>query len=198
MKTFDEIGITAERDHVARLIGADGKRLAKEVAEAVGKRIDNDRAEAVDQRSGAVYDEINTNPKPISGVRPLLLALTDAELPWAIATSSRREQTTVSVAALKLPRPPRIVDGSHVEHAKPAPDLLLLAAQNLRTAPRTTWYVGDATWDMLACTAAGMVGIGVAYGAVSGNDLREAGARVVTTHRSILADLRRRGVLGRD
>ncbi|HUR17087.1 MAG TPA: HAD-IA family hydrolase, partial [Candidatus Limnocylindrales bacterium] len=195
LKTFEEIGVKAEHDHVARLIGADGKRLAKEVAQAAGKRIDDDRAEGVDKRSGEIYDEINTNPKPIAGVRQLLLALSASNLPWAIATSSRREQTTVSVAALKLPTAPRIVDGSHVKNAKPAPDLLVLAAQQLRTPPATTWYVGDASWDMLAAKAAGMIGIGVAYGAVRGDGLREAGARVVTTHRSILADLRRRGAL---
>ena len=118
-----------------------------------------------------------------------------SSLPWAIATSSRREQTTVSVAALRLAGQPRIVDGSHVEHAKPAPDLLLLAAKQLRTAAKSTWYIGDATWDMLASYAAGMIGVGVAYGAVTGDELRDAGARVVTTHRSILADLRRRGAL---
>lgn len=195
LRTFEEIGIKADRDHVARLIGADGKRLAKEVAQAAGKRIDNDRAEAVDKRSGAIYDEINKNPKPITGVRPLLLALSESRLPWAIATSSRREQTTVSVAALRLPAAPRMVDGSHVQQAKPAPDLLLMAAHQLRTPPATTWYIGDATWDMLASTAAGMVGLGVAYGAVSADALRDAGAHLVTTHRSILADLRRRGSL---
>ena len=38
---------------------------------------------------------------------------------WAIATSSRKEQVATSVAALGLMQAPRIVDASHVEHAKP-------------------------------------------------------------------------------
>lgn len=195
MQVFAEIGIPADREHVARLIGADGKRLAKEVANVANRHIDDDRAEAIDKRSGAIYDELNTDPRPIAGARALLLALCRSALPWAIATSSRSEQVRASVDALKLPERPRIVDGSHVEHAKPAPDLLLLAAEQLRTPPSRCWYVGDATWDMLAARAAGMIGIGVPYGVASKSDLLNAGARTVTMFRSLQAELNRRGLL---
>jgi HAD superfamily hydrolase (TIGR01509 family) len=192
MRTFAEAGIPADRTHVARLIGSDGKRLAREVAEVAGRHIEDERAEAVDKRSGTIFDELNTNPRPIPGARPLLLALSRSSLPWAIATSSRREQIGRSVDGLKLPSQPRIVDGSHVKHAKPAPDLLLLAAEQLRVPVGQCWYVGDSTWDMLASRAAGMIGIGVPYGAVPGSDLSSAGASAVTTFRTLLADLRRR------
>lgn len=195
MRVFVEARIPADRGHVARLIGADGKRLVREVAEVAGRHMDDARAEAMDKRSGAIYDELNTNPRPITGARPLLLALGRSALPWAIATSSRREQVGTSVDALDLPSQPRIVDGSHVEHAKPAPDLLLLAAEQLRVPAPRCWYVGDSTWDMLASQAARMVGIGVPYGAVSGADLSKAGASVVTTFEELLADLGRRGLV---
>ena len=129
MQTFAEARIPADREHVARLIGADGKRLAKEVGSVAGVRIDDQRAEAIDKRSGEIFNEFNTDPRPIYGARAMLLALGQSRLPWAIGTSSRPEQVRKSVAALRLPRPPRIVDGTHVAHAKPAPDLLLLAAE---------------------------------------------------------------------
>ena len=196
LATFAEVGVPAEREHVARLIGADGKRLAREVAEVAGRHLDNSRAEAIDRRSGEIYDRLNTDPRPLPGVRALLTALSDSDLPWAIATSSRREQVGASVDALRLPRPPLIVDGSNVEHAKPAPDLLLVASQRLGTPARRCWYVGDSTWDMEACRAAGMIGLGVPYGAVSAAALRRAGAAAVATHRSLRADLRRRGLIG--
>ena len=196
LQVFEEVGLPADRMHVARLIGADGKRLAKEVAEVAHKHLDDARAEAVDKRSGEIYDELNTNPRPIAGARPLLLALSKSTLPWAIATSSRRQQVGASVKALKLAGEPRIIDGSHVEHAKPAPDLLLLAADELETPPHTCWYVGDATWDMLAARAATMVGIGLPYGAVSRKDLLNSGAQVVSSHRGLHAELHRRGLVG--
>jgi HAD superfamily hydrolase (TIGR01509 family) len=196
LQVFEEIGLPADRMHVARLIGADGKRLAREVAEVAHKHLDDARAEAIDKRSGEIYDELNTTPRPIAGARPLLLALSRSTLPWAIATSSRRQQVGASVTALKLSRAPRIIDGSHVEHAKPAPDLLLLAAEQLETPPHRCWYVGDATWDMLAARAATMVGIGLPYGAVSRKDLLNSGAQVVSSHRGLRAELSRRGLIG--
>jgi phosphoglycolate phosphatase-like HAD superfamily hydrolase len=99
---------------------------------------------------------------------------------WAIATSSRAEQVVASIGALGLSDPPRVVDGSRVAHAKPAPDLLLLAAEELGVAPRDAWYVGDSTWDMRAAVAAGMTPIGVLAGAaVSADDLQEAGAAAI-------------------
>ncbi len=114
---------------------------------------------------------------------------------WAIATSSRAAQTRVSVAALELPEPPLVVDGSHVEHAKPAPDLLLLAAERVEERPSTCWYVGDSTWDMRAAVAAGMVAVGVTYGAADESDLIDAGADVVTSLGELESELRDRGLL---
>jgi phosphoglycolate phosphatase len=196
MEVFSEVGIRAEREHVARLIGADGKRLAREVAEVAGKHIDDDRAEAIDKRSGEIYDQLNVNPRPIAGARPLLMALANSSLRWAIGTSSRPEQVKASVASLKLASEPRITDGSHVEHAKPAPDLLLQAAEQLKVAPADCWYVGDSTWDMLAARAAGMVRVGVAYGVASKSELLNSGAQVVTSHRALLSDLQMRRLVG--
>ena len=69
-----------------------------------------------------------------------------------------------------------VIDGSDVEHAKPAPDLLLKGAHQLGVAPGAAWYVGDSRWDMLAAVAAGMTAIGVASGATSEADLAAAGA----------------------
>ncbi len=177
------------------MIGADGKKLAREVSAAADRELTADEEEQFDRRSGEIYDNLNTEPRPLPGVRALLDALTESGLPWAIATSSRREQVVTSVKALHLRKPPVIVDGTHVKHAKPAPDVLLLAAERLSIKPAECGYVGDATWDMLAARAAGMIAIGVAYGAASARQLTDAGAQTVTTFRTLSADLRRRGLI---
>ena len=75
------------------------------------------------------------------------------------------------------------------------PDLLILAAEKLKTRPNACWYIGDSTWDMRAAIAAGMVGVGVAYGAASDSELLSAGADVVTTLGDVESDLRERGLL---
>ena len=198
LQAFGEIGLPAERQHVAGLIGSDGKRLAREVAAAAGAEMDDERAEPVDRRSGELYDLLNTDPRPLPGATELLQALATSNLPSAIATSSRAEQVLASVAVLRLKRGPLIVDGSHVAHAKPAPDLLLLTAQRLGLAPDACWYVGDATWDMLAARAAAMVAIGVPTGAVDARALREAGAdAAVDSLWDVSAELSRRGLIPR-
>lgn len=187
--------IPAERDHVARLIGSDGKRLAHEVADVRGHPINDDKAEAIDKRCGAIYDSLNTDPQPTAGARDLLVALTAGNLPWAVATSSRAAQVGTSINALRLDKAPRIIDGSHVEHAKPAPDLLLLAAEQLDLPASACWYVGDSTWDVQAATAARMTAVAVPYGAVSAESLTRAGANVVTTLRELKSDLERRRLI---
>lgn len=195
LQTFEEESIPAGRAEVAALIGSDGKKLARDMAQRAGRRLSDDDAERIDKRSGDIYDELNTNPQPTAGARSLLVALERSALQWAIATSSRAEQTKVSIKALELPEDPQVIDGSHVEHAKPAPDLLLLAARKLRTQPADCWYIGDSVWDMRAANAAGMVGVAVPYGAASESELAEAGADSVTELADVESELRARGLL---
>jgi HAD superfamily hydrolase (TIGR01509 family) len=182
LATFAEEGIPAERSQLSPLIGLDGKRLAHEVADAAEITLERGRDETIDARCGVIFEELNRQPRPLPGVDGLLGRLTAIGVPWAIATSSRREQIATSVRALKLAKAPVIVDGTHVEHAKPAPDLLLLAARELQASPAGCWYVGDSTWDMVSASTAGMVPIGVTTGAVDESALMGAGAgRVVST-----------------
>jgi HAD superfamily hydrolase (TIGR01509 family) len=195
MQTFAEIGIEADRDHVARLIGADGKRLAREVAAVSGQELSPERAEAIDRRAGAAFSELNSDPQALPGARHLLQALGRSRLPWAIATSSLPGQVSKSVDALGLDRPPIIVDGSHVEHAKPAPDLLLQGADKLGVPPFAVFNVGDATWDVAAAKAAGMTSVSVTTGAVSAQELVDAGTDAVATLEQIESELRQRGLL---
>jgi phosphoglycolate phosphatase len=138
--------------------------------------MDPAQEEEIDQRAGDVYSELNTNPQVLPGVRDLLQALDERRMMWAIATSSRREQVDVSVQALALSHRPIIIDGSGVKHAKPAPDLLLVAARELGVEPSRSYCVGDSIWDMQAAAAAGMRAIGVTTGSATARELEEAGA----------------------
>jgi HAD superfamily hydrolase (TIGR01509 family) len=176
LRTFDEVGIPANRSQVAKLIGSDGRHVARVVAEAAGEAIDSQRAEDVDRRAGEIYGELNTDPRALPGAIELLHALDDHGLRWAVATSSRREQVGASIDALALSKRPIVIDGSQVKRAKPAPDLLLMAARELGVEPSRGCYVGDAVWDMQAANAAGMPAIGVVSGSATAEELAEAGA----------------------
>ena len=176
--TFPRFGIQPDPAFLPPLMGSDGRLLARMVAEHSGVPLAQGVDEDIDRMAGERFSELNRHPRPLRGANEILGWLDASGLPWAIATSSRPEEALASVSALGLPRPPLVVDGGDVEHAKPAPDLLLKAAGRLGTAPRGMWYVGDSRWDMLAAVAADMAAIGVATGATSPGDLVAAGAAV--------------------
>jgi HAD superfamily hydrolase (TIGR01509 family) len=191
-----EVGVHSDAAELGGLMGADGKRIAAEIAERHGRPLSDHRAALVDQRAGELFGQHNTDPRPLPHAREVLVALSSARIPWAIATSSQPDQTRASVEALDLPSAPRIVDASHVTHAKPAPDLLLAGAVQLGVPARECWYVGDATWDMIAARSAMMTGIGVPSGATDATTLQSAGALLVVSDLGdVLALLRDRGLV---
>lgn len=188
-------GVVVAKDRLAGLIGSDGKRLARELSREAGREFDDEEAGVVDDLSGSIFDELNANPMPLPGASELLTALELSYLTFAIATSSLPGQVAASVGSLGLPSEPTIVDGSHVVHAKPAPDLLLETATRLAVTPERCWYVGNSTWDMVASAAAGMTGIGVTTGAADADALVAAGAAVTIENLGVLlVELRRRGL----
>jgi HAD superfamily hydrolase (TIGR01509 family) len=195
---FADIGIAVTVDELGQYMGSDGRWLSGVVARAHGRELTYDDTDSLDRASGALFDRLNHSPEPLPGATALLTALEESRrLLFAIATSSQPGQVNVSVAALRLPAPPPITDGSHVALSKPEPDLLLESASQLGIAPARCWYVGDSRWDMLAAARAGMVGVAVTTGAIPAAALVEAGARVaVADLAEIHEGLLRRRLIG--
>jgi HAD superfamily hydrolase (TIGR01509 family) len=196
-RAFERFGIPVDRASLAGYIGSDGRWLAAEIGRAAGRELNYAATDEVDQVAGAIFDELNTSPAPLPGATELLTALEASRLSFAIATSSQLGQIAASVAALHLPSPPPITNGSDVVNAKPAPDLLLVSAAQLGVSPGRCWYVGDSTWDMLAAVRAGMVAIGVTTGAIDAPGLIATGASVsIPSLADLLDHLRERGLIG--
>lgn len=189
-RAFEHVGIATTREQVAAYIGCDGRRLAKAAAQAVGRHLDDRQAGEVDRLAGSIYEELNTDPRPLPGMRRLVRVLEASGVPWAIGTSSGRDQVVASLRAMDLHSTPRIVDGSQVRVAKPEPDLLLQSAAVLEVRPSRCWYVGDSVWDVRAAIAAGMTPIAVLAGsAASATELRSEGAAAVVRDLAAVASL---------
>ncbi len=190
MAVFPKFGIEPEPEYLAPLMGSDGKLLARMVAEHYNVALKPGDDVQIDIEAGAQFRVLNAHPRALPAAREILEALTDLGLPWAVATSSLPDDARKSVGSLNLRTMPLICDGADVEHAKPAPDLLLKAAGLLDADPGETWYVGDSRWDMLASKAAGMRAIAVLTGATTESELVESGADVIyPTLREFMADV---------
>lgn len=179
MAVFPRFGIEPDPEYLAPLMGSDGKYLARMVAEEYGVQLQPGDDAEIDIQAGAAFRVLNANPRVLPAVPETLEGLTDRGMPWAVATSSLPDDARASVRAIGLRWAPIICDGADVEHAKPAPDLLLKAAGLLNVEPAQTWYVGDSRWDMVASRAAGMRAIAVLTGATAADELTAAGADVI-------------------
>ena len=114
--------------------------------------------------------------RPLPGATALLTALTDAQIPWAIATSGRID--TAGPVIEKLGVDP--VESGH--HARPGEvrqtrtGSFIVAAERLGVPIETASVVGDSVWDMLAATRARALGIGLLSGGYGQEELERAGA----------------------
>ncbi|OZB32073.1 MAG: hypothetical protein B7X47_07570 [Ferrovum sp. 34-44-207] len=99
------------------------------------------------------------------GVPELLDYLDLHHIPWGIVTNKFKRFTDPLVSLLGLThRSGCIVSGDSYARAKPFPDPLLGASEELQLIPEELVYVGDDERDMIAAQAAGMAGIIARYG----------------------------------
>ncbi len=96
---------------------------------------------------------------------PVLEALHERGVPWAIVTNKATRFSEPLVRALGLDVQSRtLICGDTTPHAKPHPAPLLEAARRIGVMPAQCIYVGDDLRDVQAGRAAGMVTAAVAWG----------------------------------
>ncbi|WOJ91149.1 HAD family hydrolase [Methylocapsa polymorpha] len=170
-------GIDLSVWRIHRKIGMSGGLFANMLLRETGIEIDPERIVRLQRLHADAYKQWSADIRPLPGARELLAYLTDAEIPWAIATSSRMETARPVLESLGVDfdRTP-IVTRDQVKYAKPDPDLFLAAAERLGVAIQTASVVGDSVWDMLAARRAPALGIGLLSGGYGQEELERAGA----------------------
>jgi len=98
----------------------------------------------------------------IDGVKELLKNLRDNNIPYAVCSNSGSESLLHKLHKTGLFEDfvPNIYSRHHVENAKPAPDMYLLAARKQGVAPKDCIVVEDSMTGTMAGVAAGMNVIG--------------------------------------
>jgi len=173
--TAEGIDISVWRIH--RKIGMSGGLFTNMLLRETGFHIDPDRIERLRLLHAVAFNRHSADIQPLPGARELLGYLTQAEVPWAIATSGRMETARSVLESLDVDfnRTP-IVTRDQVKFAKPDPDLFLAAAARLGVHVETATVVGDSIWDMLAAQRARALGVGLLSGGYSRDELESAGA----------------------
>jgi len=170
-------GIKLSVWRIHRKIGMSGGLLTNMLLRETGLEIDSDRMERLQRLHAEAYNRRSANIQPLPGARELLAYLTQAKIPWAIATSGRMEtaRPVLQTLGVDFDRV-TIVTRDQVKYAKPDPDVFLTAAERLGIAIETASVVGDSVWDMLAARRAWALGIGVLSGGYGQEELERAGA----------------------
>ena len=176
---------------IHRRIGMSGGLFTNQLLRETGLEMSAERIERLRRAHAAAYRQYADAIRPLPGARDLLAWLTEARIPWAIATSGRMETAAVNLAALGVdPAAVPVVTRDQVRYAKPDPDLFLAAAERLGAPIETAMVVGDAIWDMLAATRCKALGLGLLSGGYGEAELKGAGAiRVYDDPADLLAHI---------
>jgi HAD superfamily hydrolase (TIGR01509 family) len=174
-----ECGVPYTAQDVAReFIGVSLKDQIARIEALHGFRLPDDFAERLNR---TLFARFETELKPIEGVRDAILAL---PYPRCVASSSLPDRIALTLRVTGLSDLfVDIFSASQVARGKPAPDLFLHAAAQMRVSPAECLVIEDSTAGVQAALAAGMRVIGFSGGGHCGPEhgekLRQAGASVV-------------------
>src|SRR5438552_4982147 len=128
------VGINLAVWTIHRRIGMSGGLMANAILRETGHAVTAEEAGRLVRLHVEAYARLAAQVRPLPGARELLAYLSQAGVPWAIATSGRLESARPTLETLGLPAGVPIVTRDQVPHAKPDPDLFLAAAERLGVA----------------------------------------------------------------
>ena len=176
-EALDAEGIELSVWRIHRKIGMSGGLFTNQLLRETGIKISAVRVERLRHAHAAAYRQQANRVRPLPGARELLTWLSEASIPWAIATSGRMETAASLIEMLGVePAKVPVVTRDQVRYAKPDPDLFLTAAQRLGVDIHHSMVVGDSVWDLLAARRARALGVGLLSGGYGEDELARAGA----------------------
>ncbi|WP_407157230.1 HAD family hydrolase [Bradyrhizobium sp. STM 3557] len=159
-----------------RFLGRSAKQARLEVEAELGRSLPDDFTERLRER---LFSAFEADLQAVIGITQALDAI---DLPVCVASSGSHERMRVSLGATRLYDrfAPNIFSSSQVANGKPAPDLFLFAAAQMKAAPSACIVVEDSVAGITGAAAAGMTVLGFHGGSHCGPDhaatLQAAGA----------------------
>jgi HAD superfamily hydrolase (TIGR01509 family) len=175
-EALEQGGISLSVWRIHRRIGMSGGLLVNALLREVGHPVTPAQSERLRQLHAEAYARMVGQVRPLPGARELLQHLTQAGVPWSIATSGLRESAQPAFDILGIGPDVPTVTRDQVRHAKPDPDLFVAAARRLGVPVEDSVVVGDSVWDLLAARRARALGVGLLSGGYGEDELMRAGA----------------------
>jgi HAD superfamily hydrolase (TIGR01509 family) len=177
-EALERVGIQLAVWRIHRRIGMSGGLFVNALLREMGQTsVPREQAERARRLHAEAYARLVDQVRPLAGARELLAYLSEANVPWAIATSGWMESARPALELLGVdPERAAIVTRDQVRYAKPDPDLFLAAARKLDVAIAASVVVGDSVWDLLAAQRARALGVGLLSGGYGEDELARAGA----------------------
>ena len=175
-EALEQGGISLSVWRIHRRIGMSGGLLVNALLRELGHPVSPAGVERLRQLHADAYARLSGQVRPLPGARELLRYLTEAAVPWAIATSGWRESAQPSLDMLGVGPGVTIITRDQVRYAKPDPDLFVAAAEGLGVSIEASVVVGDSVWDLLAARRARALGVGLLSGGYGEDELNRAGA----------------------
>jgi HAD superfamily hydrolase (TIGR01549 family) len=175
-EAMTKVGINLAVWTIHRRIGMSGGLMANAILHETGHAVPAEQASRLIRLHAEAYARLADQVRPLPGAQELLAYLSQARVPWAIATSGRLESARPTLDALGVGAGVPVVTRDQVAHAKPDPDLFLAAAERLGVPIGDSVVVGDSVWDLLAARRARALGVGLLSGGYGQDELERAGA----------------------
>ena len=185
-----EIGFPTTTEFIQEhFVGVSSRMMFDRIERDHGRKLPAGFPATLQQRLNEAFDD---ELEAIAGVADMLPAL---GIRACVASSSQPERLrhTLGLTGLWPHFDPHVFSATMVENGKPAPDLFLYAAAQMRTDPRDCVVVEDSVAGVTAACAAKMRVLGFTGGShcrpEHGARLRQAGADAVFTDMRKLPEL---------
>lgn len=173
-EAFRQQGCAATMAGIHRALGMGGDRIPGYV---LGREREPELDGRISDAHKVLYGQYSPVLAPQPGAVDLVRAVAARGVRVVLATSADERELAAMRRSLDVEDAiGAATTGDDVAVTKPAPDAVLQAVTRSGVEPEEVLFVGDSVWDMQACVAAGVPGVGLLCGGICAHDLQEAGA----------------------
>ncbi|HET9220618.1 MAG TPA: HAD family hydrolase [Terriglobia bacterium] len=148
------LGLSADFEHIRRLIGKGGDKL---IPEAFGFDAESEPGRKLDKEKGRIFRSYVPSLRPAPGARDLLRKLHTDGIKLIVATSAGNEDVRLLLDQAQVSDLiEQATSADDAESSKPDPDIIQAALSKAGENARAAIMIGDTPYDVEAARRAGV------------------------------------------